>query len=264
MKAATLLAIGLATLLMLGCAIPRAAPTPTSLSRTAPTVIAETEDKGWTLVVLGDSITWGLAERCAERLEEDLDVNVSIEVHSRGGLPSRDLLTELRDDETLRQDLREADVIVFHIPRFWFGQYCAYNYEVEHAQECCPQALEAYNTDVDAIIAEIVALRDPSDALIRTMDAYSHWPVREAQRQGSQKVFHQCWTAANEHLVQVATEHNIPVARVYAAFNGPDGEVDPVDTGLLGALDVTHTTERGKDLLADLVWELGYAYAPEQ
>lgn len=264
MKTATVLAISLATLLLVSCTVPQATPTPTSLSRTAPTVIAESGDKEWTLVVLSDSVMSGFANRYAARLEQDLDVNIATNVHSRSGWPSQGLLDALRDDEILRQDLCEADVIVFHIPRGWFGQYCGHNYDVQHVQECGPQAVEAYNADVDAIIAEIVALRNPSDALIRTMDAYSHWRVSEAKRQGSQELFHRYWTDANEHLAQVATEYHIPVARVYAAFNGPDGDVDPVNTGYLGTADVTHTTEQGKDLLADLVRELGYEYAPEQ
>jgi hypothetical protein len=263
MKTATALVLSLATLLVVSCSLGQAAPTSTSLPLTASTVIAESGDGQWILTVVGDSVVSGLADRYAAWVEQDLDVKLSTNVHSTSGWTSPALLDALRSDETLRQDLRDADIIVFHVPRGWFGQYCGGGYDVQHVEECGPQAVEAYNADADAIIAEIVALRNPSEALVRTMDAYSHWSVSEAQRQGSQELFHQYWMAANEHLTQVATEAHIPVARVYTAFNGPDGDVNPVDTGLLLKLEVMHTTEQGKDLLADLVRELGYEYAPE-
>jgi hypothetical protein len=155
-------------------------------------------------------------------------------------------------------------VIVFHVPRVWFGQYCGHNYDEQHVQACGPQAVEAYNADVDGIIVEIVALRCPSEALIRTIEPCSQWSVSEAKRQGNQELEHQYWSAANEHLTQVATSYHIPVALVYAAFNGPDGDVNPVDTGNVLPAEVDHTTEQGKDLLADLVRELGYEYSLEQ
>jgi hypothetical protein len=45
-------------------------------------------------------------------------------------------------------------------------------------------------------------------------------------------------------------------------FSGPAGDVDPLDTGLIQALDTTHTTQKGEEVLAELVRELGYAEEP--
>lgn len=47
------------------------------------------------------------------------------------------------------------------------------------------------------VIAEIVALRSPSEALIRTIEPYSQWSVSEAKRQGSHELEHQHWTGAH-------------------------------------------------------------------
>jgi hypothetical protein len=55
MKRATVLAVSLVALLLVSCAGSQIASTPTSPPRTASTVIAESGDKEWTLVVLSDS-----------------------------------------------------------------------------------------------------------------------------------------------------------------------------------------------------------------
>jgi hypothetical protein len=62
--------------------------------------------------------------------------------------------------------------------------------------------------------------------------------------------------AFNEYVVQVASEHNIPVARVYLAFNGPNGDEDAADKGYMS--DLWHTNSVGAALIADLYRELGY------
>jgi len=44
---------------------------------------------------------------------------------------------------------------------------------------------DTFEADVDAIIAEIVSLRSPADALIRAMDAHTYWPVAESKQKGA-------------------------------------------------------------------------------
>lgn len=45
------------------------------------------------------------------------------------------------------------------------------------------------------------------------------------------------------------------------AFNGPNGDKDPKDNGhvIAGAL---HPSEKGADLIMELIRKLGYEYAP--
>jgi hypothetical protein len=81
-------------------------------------------------------------------------------------------------------------------------------------------------SDADGIIAEIVSLRSPSEALIRTMDTWQ-LKVRETQQTGSFDMFNRYWRAANAHAIEVARSYDIPLARIYDAFMGEDGVEDP-------------------------------------
>ena len=51
------------------------------------------------------------------------------------------------------------------------------------------------------------------------------------------------------------------MARVNRAFNGPNGDEDPRDNGYV-IPDALHPSEKGADLVMELVRELGYEYAP--
>lgn len=246
--------IGLAIILVfLAACAPPATPAPTPTEAT-PT---------WDYVALGDSITFGLAHHYARMLEQDLGVKVEVHNWARGGDHSSRLLERLRTDPQLRRDLREAEIITFEIPwnvfeapvmTFWFGPpgTCG---GVDN-QDCLREALETYMADTDEIIAEIVSLRSPSEALIRTQDTYQ-FQVRETKEDGIFEVINQYWKSANAHVIEVAARYDIPVARVYDAFMGIDGTEDPRDKGLIGA-DGIHTTTEGAVLMADLFRELGY------
>jgi len=112
-----------------------------------------------------------------------------------------------------------------------------------------------YQVDTAAIIAEIVSLRSPSKALIRTMDAY--YLRFRSQRHSFIEGY---WRAANKHVIEVATKHRVPVAHVYTVFMGLNGDQDPVSKDLV-LLDEVHTTWQGAELMARLFRELGYRYA---
>ena len=249
-------------------ATPTPPPTPTPVPRTAPTVIATSGDKEWDWVVIGDSTVGGMVYRMPKSLEQDLGVKVKSHVWSKSGWSSEGVLRALRTDEKLRQNLRDADAITFIVPRFVF-QVPAETYLLSPPgscggadnQDCLRQALKLFEADVDAIIAEIVALRSPSDALIRAMDAHTYWPVAESKQKGTFEGLNGYWKAANDYLLQAASAYGIPVARVNEAFNGPNGDEDPRDRGYV-IPDALHPSEKGADLMAELIRELGYGYTP--
>ncbi len=225
----------------------------------------------WDYVALGDSITsWvtrpneGMIPRYAAMIERDLSVKVTIQNRTIGDLHSSVLLRLLREDRELQRALREAEIVTFNVPMnvfagpiltFTSGGKCG----GADNQDCLREALRVYEADTAAIIAEIVALRSPSQALMRTMDTYQ-FMVKSDKARGAFPVIKTYWQAVNKRVIAVATHHRIPVARVYAAFMGPDGDDDPIDKGLV-LPDEFHTTSRGADLLAQLFRELGYQYA---
>jgi hypothetical protein len=248
---------------------PAAASTSTPAPRTAATVIAASGDKEWDSVVIGDSSVAVPVYRMAKILEEDLGVKVKPHDVSKDGWNSEGTLRALRTDEKPRQDLCNADVITFIVPR-WGFRVPIETYLMgppgscggADNQDCLRQASKQFEADTDAIIAEIVSLRSPSDALIRTFDAHTYWPVAESKQKGVFEGLNRYWQAANEYLIKVAGEHGIPVARVSQAFNGPNGDQDPMDNGYVIA-DHLHPSEKGFDVIAKLIRELGYEYAPE-
>ena len=232
---------------------------------TAPTVIAKRGDTEWDYVALGDSVTWGMVDQYAKVLEQDLGIKVEVHDWTVGSDHSSRLLERLRTNPELRQDLREADVITVEIPwnvveRPWktFESESAEACGGADNQDCLRQAFGVYEADADAIIAEIVSLRSPSEALIRMQDTYQ-FRVRETKEAGTFEVINRYWRDANAHVIEVATRYHIPVARVYDAFMGLNGAEDPRDKALV--LDGIHCTLEGTALMVELFRGLGYEYA---
>ncbi|MGD8902265.1 MAG: GDSL-type esterase/lipase family protein [Anaerolineae bacterium] len=233
-------------------------------AKNAATAIAASGDTTWTYVALGDSITWGMIPLYAEMLEEDLGVTVVIQDRTVGGEHSSRLLQRLSTSNWLRKELREADVITIEIPWNVFEDPClAFLNGSPGAcggsdnQDCLREALETYMEDTDAIIAEIVSLRSPSEALIRIQDTYQ-FNVRQSKAKGAFETLNRYWREANAHVIEVAETYHIPVARVYDAFMGEDGSEDPQDRGLIH--DGFHTSPEGAALMAELFRELGYEF----
>ena len=248
--------------LMVACNAPQHSPTPTP----SPTPTEEMPE--WDYVAMGESITMGMVTRYAEILGQDLGVTIDFHDWQVPGEHSSRLLERLRTNEQLRSDLREAEVITFLIPLGVIGgPMQMYEFGEPGAcggadnQDCLREAFATYMADTDEIIAEIVALRSPTEALIRIQDTWQI-KVRESQETGSFEMFNAYWREVNAHVIEVATSYNIPVARVYDAFMGEGGVEDPRDQGLLG-LDGIHPTSEGSALVAELFRELGYEYAPD-
>jgi lysophospholipase L1-like esterase len=62
----------------------------------------------------------------------------------------------------------------------------------------------------------------------------------------------------NEHIAASAQRNNIPMARVHQAFNGVNGNEDPVLKGLISG-DGLHPNDRGHEVIAEAFRGLGYA-----
>ena len=220
----------------------------------------------WDYVALGESITFGMTYRYAEILEQDLGVSITLHNWQVSNISSSTLLKNLRTDGQLRQDIEEAEVITLDIPlgiigsamrRYAFGgpDDCG----GADNQDCIREAFSIYMMDTDEIIAEIVSLHSPSEALIRIMDTWQ-FKVRETKETGSFEMYNEHWREANAHIIEVATSYDIPVARVYDSFMGAEGIEDPRDLGLVGS-DGLHPTKDGSALMAELFRNLGYEYA---
>lgn len=222
----------------------------------------------WTYVTLGDSLNMTYPSMFQEMMEEDLGVKITYVRRWIGGDHSSELLNRLQSSESLREDLRTADVITFDIPYNVFEKPCQFACgELEDgcegltSEECIAKAAETYMADTDAILAELDAICDSSKTLIRTMDAYQFF-VGEAKDTGAFIMINQYWRECNEHLIAEAAKYNIPTIRTYDAFMGESGEEDPMDSNLV--YNGKNQTEEGARVVAELFREVGYFYAPEK
>jgi lysophospholipase L1-like esterase len=216
----------------------------------------------WDYVALGDSTVPGRSYVVyyAAHIEADLGVKVTLHNWGKSGETSAGLLYALRNDQELRNAISETEVVTFVIGANDL-QSALSLYRIGACggadnQDCLREMLTSFEANFDAIITEILALRSTTDTIIRTMD-YFIPVVGKWKELGIYEDVTPYSEAFNKYIVQTASEHNIPVARVYLAFNGPNGDEDPVEKGYILPYDV-HLSEAGHRLVADLHRELGY------
>jgi hypothetical protein len=75
----------------------------------------------WDYVAIGDPVANGFVEFYAEHIEADLGVEVRVHNWCRSSQSSRVLLYLLRNDEKLRRDIREAEVVTFDVNAYDFA-----------------------------------------------------------------------------------------------------------------------------------------------
>jgi hypothetical protein len=175
----------------------------------------------------------------------------------QGGLSATSLLNKLQNNEQWRGWARDAEVVVYFgnplgsatgdwdcIPR---GNY---------VNDCSPETFIGYRETLEAIVEEIFALREGEPTIIRATDFYV--PIlRQWREAGLEEACTQCLENMIEAIHQAAAAHNVPVAHVYDAFNGPNHDEDPRDKGYI-ASDGQHTSVLGQQVIAGLLRELGY------
>ena len=217
----------------------------------------------WDYVVLGDSTTLGFPELLKEGIEADYngEVTITIENWYMGEQTSSQMLRALLTTEPLREDIRNAELITIMIP-FGGMSGALQMYENggacggEDNQDCLRESLAKYKSDTQAIFAELVNLHSPSDALIRTQDLWQFYSSK-SQEMGIFEVVNSYWLEANAAVHAAAESYGIPVVNAYDAFMGEDGIQPPEENGLV-VMDMIHTTQEGRQLLADLYRDLGY------
>ena len=219
----------------------------------------------WDLVVFGDSSAWGVGDGYAACIEEDLGVSVTVHDMTAPGEPITRVLSRLRDNEDVRQAVREAEVITFNgnptksgsldHPGDWGN--CVEPPDLREPGNAGLESFDAYEAHVDAVIDEVFALRRNKPAIIRAMDAYMplHAPWR------SSEVYEGCWVwwdHYNQAIHRACAARGIPVALVYDAFNGPDHHQDPREKGYISS-DGMHASWAGREVIAEAFRALGYA-----
>lgn len=247
-----------------GDASPTPRPTSTSPQATPTDEPSTSSRPRWDLVLMGDTVLLHPGPSLRSRFEADL--GVSLEVHDWvnpdpydvGGERSDDLLARLRTDEALRTDIREAEIVVFDVPVGIINDLCPPpdSITAEQQRACFGEVVPRYEADVDAIFTELVALRDPGEAMIRVTDVWQfYW--RTLHRVGDYDVVRSAWQSMNRAVADAAARHEIPLVPAYESFTGPDGERDLESSG--DVFDQIHLSPQGIVRFVDLVASLGYA-----
>jgi lysophospholipase L1-like esterase len=246
------------------------AATPVATPSATPLATAERTFRSMAdLVLMGDSVLLQAGPSIQHRFEDELGVSLTLHdwinpdlgsYQARGapgGERSADLLERLRTDVQLRGDVREAEVLVFDVPVGILNDECPDpTIAAAELEACFARVVPVYQADADAIVAELVALRDPADAIVRATDVWQFlWPTfHEA---GTYGVAREAWQAMNESVAEAVAAYEIPLVRAYDLFAGPDGQRDPVAAGDVMP-DEFHLTGQGVERFVNALASLGF------
>jgi hypothetical protein len=257
-----------APLVATGCAAASpsvAAPEPATTPAASPTTA---QRPVWDLVLVGDSAWLGIGYLVSTAIKDSYEVDVrqhnwinpDLDSYAVGGERSADLLERLRTDEQLRAEISEAEIILFDVPLGVMNDTCKGDPStgtVETVTACMAEASAAYRADVGPIFDELLALRDPSQAVIRVMDVWQFlYPTFQAA--GTLDVARSVWQEVNAAVIDAADSRGIEVIHAYDAITGPAGDRDPVAAGDV-VDDEFHLTVQGQMRVVDLIVGLGFA-----
>ena len=236
----------------------------------------------WKYTALGDSLATGFGARRGYvpryegYLETDTGARVSLTNLGQNGWTSGDLRRALENDPRFQDAVRGAKVVTWDIGgndlRAARDRYKAGTcHQGTDSQDCLRAAVVTFQANWDAIVVQIIGLRATNDTVIRTMDVYNPYVDEDRAADSSQddgglndfEVFKPYIDQINSYIATTATRtgHTIPYARVYQAFNGDNGDVDPARLRYL-SLDGLHPNDTGHKVIADLLRNLGYAPVP--
>lgn len=213
-------------------------------------------------VALGDSVTesGGFIARYREHLQSDLGLTARVINLGTGGSTSGELLERVRANPDYRTAIAGADVITLEIGLNDIyrarGKYLSGDCGGDDNQDCLREMVDAFEANWTALHDEIFALTTPVETAIRPIDIYYPFFASD-QSNGAFAVLNGYLIQMNEHIAATSLARDIPLANVYLAFHGPNGDVDPMQSGYLLA-DQIHTTDAGDRLIAAALRGSGY------
>ncbi|MBO0797622.1 MAG: SGNH/GDSL hydrolase family protein [Blastocatellia bacterium] len=226
---------------------------------------------------LGDSLAFGLFAPIGEGyvLEYAEDINTDTGVYAAPanlGIPgwtSSDLLDNVRGNFLFRLSIVTSSVVTLDIGgndlldarNSYKNKTCG----GADNQDCLRATIATFKSNWSAILNEILSLRSTSNTVIRAMDVYNPfvnedrgqdtWPNDQGNDFQVTKVY---LDDLNNYIASTSNANNIPYARVYQEFNGPNGDHDPREKDYI-AFDGLHPNGSGHAKIAELFRNLGYS-----
>ncbi|HEX6231325.1 MAG TPA: SGNH/GDSL hydrolase family protein, partial [Actinomycetota bacterium] len=220
----------------------------------------------WDLVWFSDSSGFDLASLWAERIEQDLGVEVRVYDFSRGAEAGSAVavLDRIETEPEVQDALATAEVIGLNanpagaVPGDEGADVCVTTSRVprDPPEPSSIEDFEPYAELLRSIYEHIFELRAGQPTIVRAVDHYN--PVIGPWRAAG--IEPECtahWEAVASTVRQVASEYSVPTASMYDTFNGPGHDEDPVEKGLIGS-DGEHPSDKGKAVQVDVLDALGY------
>jgi lysophospholipase L1-like esterase len=221
------------------------------------------------VVALGDSDATGSGDptgkgwvgRYASLLQQKLGLHAHVTNLAMDGKTSDQLLSELQSDQSARQTVANADIVLIGIGGADLNAGDA-NLEAGscNGKACYVPVLRKFGRNFDAIVAEVRHLRD-SPTVLRAITLANVFP-------GAGSVLPP-FVTGDLTLYQAATERDLicqTMAKyrgrcvdVLRSFNGPSGMKNAYKSGLMNREACCYPSAKGQQLIADLLFKTGLA-----
>jgi hypothetical protein len=226
-----------------------------------PTHTPTPEPAIWNVVAFGDKSIISeagadsYATYYASYVAEDLGVNVEIVFYTIEDVLVKDQLDRLRNDESLRDAIRNAQVVTIatgdlDIIYPIIGSYLYDSCGGDDNKDCIREALEDFQNHYNKLLDEILLLCS-SGTMIRTMTL----PTRSLHEiYGSDEDLQPFYIRLNNLIIEASQAHDIPVVMVHELMSDTEesianGYIDPAGWS---------PTASGAELIAELHRNRGY------
>ena len=229
--------------------------------------------------MIGDSIPYNSEDDCAgctgfaelyrDALAAATGKSVGLANDSRHtGLTVEQLLTGLQNEPNRAAAVADADAIVVGIahndvPMARDDDACdgAGGEEPDWSKftaDCLQTELDRFRPVYEAAYAKVAELRAGKPTILRTINRYNDWigwPEHLPPAAGIAATA-RVIAAWNDMICTAAEAKGFLCADISTEFNGPDGKTP---SGDLVAGDYTHPSQKGNDLIARILVDLGFA-----
>lgn len=233
----------------------------------------------WNLVAVGDSIPvnsiiscpdcTGFVKRYAASIQEATGHPVTVlNLSELGGVKIDDLLWRVQEDSIWRNGLAGADIIVVGISFndvAWLRDDDPCDGPTSDPPDwskfnptCAAAAAEVFRPKFESLYSQIAALREGKPTIFRTINRYNDWigwtggNVPPEATDATRAIL----DAWNAMVCKAAQDNGFVCADIYHTFNGPDGTTPSLD---LLARDYIHPSDKGNEVIAGVLADLGYA-----
>ena len=217
----------------------------------------------WDLVFYSDSLGSSVAEQWAERIESTVGVEVVVHDFAISVLPATDIAEWIAPGGKHHELIREAEIIAFFGNPIGSGTVADSSTCIspstaprEPPAEFRKDDWTGYRDVLRSIFDSVFEARAGKPTIIRSMD-FLLSVVAEWKQAG---IYDECLrelSLMNEIIAETAAEYDVPVASVFAAFNGPRHDEDPKDKGWIGP-DRIHPSPEGQVAMVEVFHSLGY------